>query len=115
MDTSSTTSANDAVAYYNGCRVLYITDYVPPFEGKLEKVTGFEISNGMDIAWNAVENADSYYVTLENSEGSTVQEKTAPGGHSVQRARSRGGRVHAHRFRFQQHERQSARIRSRDV
>lgn len=80
VDTSSTTSANDAVAYYNGCRVLYITDYVPPFEGKLEKVTGFEISNGMDIAWNAVENADSYYVTLENSEGSTVQEKTAQAG-----------------------------------
>lgn len=23
VDTSSTTSANDAVAYYNGCRVLY--------------------------------------------------------------------------------------------
>ena len=53
---------------------------MPPFEGKLEKVTGFEISNGMDIAWNAVENADSYYVTLENSEGSTVQEKTAQAG-----------------------------------
>lgn len=81
VDNSSTTSANDAVAYYNSCRVLYITEYEDAFSGKLDTVGGFEISNGMDIAWGAVDNADSYYVTVKNnSDSSTVYAKAAQTG-----------------------------------
>lgn len=76
VDNSSSTTANDAVAYYNSCSIMYIADYTPPFSGQLASVSGYTIANGMDISWNAVDNADSYYFTLVNDEGITVQEKT---------------------------------------
>ena len=79
VDNSSSTTANDSVAYYNGCSVMYISDYTPAFSGQLAKVGGYSIENGMDIVWDAVDNADSYYVTLVNDEGTAVQEKTAQG------------------------------------
>lgn len=77
VDNSSSTTANDAIAYYNGCTILYLTEYTAAFEGQLGKVEGYNVSNGMDIAWDGVENADSYYVTVVNSDGVTVHEKAA--------------------------------------
>lgn len=86
VDNSSTTSANDAEAYYNGIRVMYITDYVAPFEGKLEKVTGFDIADGMTIGWKAVDHADSYRLTLKNKADNSVIKSSTQDGISMKAA-----------------------------
>lgn len=78
VDNSSTTAANDAVAYYNSCSILYISEYDPNvFQGQLDDVAGYAISNGMEIAWNAVENADSYNVTLKDNDTNEIVCDTA--------------------------------------
>ena len=83
VDNSSTTAANDAEAYYNGIRVMYITDYVAPFEGKLEKVEGFDIADGMTIGWKAVDHADSYRLTLKNKADNSVIKSSVQDGISL--------------------------------
>lgn len=79
VDHSTNTAANDAETHFAGLSVWYLNEWTAPFEGKLEKPEGFEISNGMEVVWNAVENADSYNVTVKKGE-ETILTKTAQNG-----------------------------------
>lgn len=78
VDNSTTTTANDAKAYYHQMKVVYLTEYKEQStsEEKLETPSKLGISEVGTLTWGGVENATHYVVTIINKETTNSLEET---------------------------------------
>ncbi len=80
---STTPADNDAEVHFNSLSIWYLNEWKEEFSGKLEAVTGFEILNGMSVAWTGNENATGYTVTVKKGEETKATQTVTGTSYSV--------------------------------
>ncbi len=83
VDHSTDNALNNAETHFNSLSVWYLNEWQEAITGNLAEVADYHVSNGMDVAWGAVENADSYRVTLVKK-GATEAENVTIAENEVQ-------------------------------